>query len=129
MPAERICHGDVGQYECWRHGRAAKSVKDQQCVGGSATAHHTGLRVNGPKDDAATFAIAQNMRGDIAGINVLKATMGLGPSTDSVAIHAGTAIADLLKKMKAKAVQACQAGLDSDSYSALKTNLILCGRN
>ena len=26
----------------------------------------TGLRVNGPKDDAATFAIAQNMRGDIA---------------------------------------------------------------
>ena len=56
------------------------------------------------------------MRGDIAGINVLKATMGLGPSTGNVAIDAGTAIADLLKKMKAKAVQACQAGLDSDSY-------------
>ena len=28
----------------------------------------TGLRINGPKDDAATFAIAQNMRGDIAGM-------------------------------------------------------------
>ncbi|MBT3701567.1 MAG: flagellin, partial [Alphaproteobacteria bacterium] len=27
----------------------------------------TGLKVNGPKDDAATYAIAQRMRGDIAG--------------------------------------------------------------
>ena len=26
----------------------------------------TGLRVNGPKDDAATFAIANNLRGEIA---------------------------------------------------------------
>ena len=33
----------------------------------------TGLRVNGPKDDAATFAIAQNMRGDIAGMGAVKA--------------------------------------------------------
>ena len=27
----------------------------------------TGLRVNGPKDDAATYAIAQNQRGDVGG--------------------------------------------------------------
>jgi flagellin len=33
----------------------------------------TRLRVNGPKDDAATFAIAQNMRGDIAGMGAVKA--------------------------------------------------------
>ena len=89
--------------------------KTNSVLEGVQLPHHTGLRVNGPKDDAATFAIAQNMCGDIAGINVLKATMELGPSTGNVAIDAGTAIADLLKKMKAKAVQACQAGLDSDS--------------
>jgi len=80
----------------------------------------TGLRVNGPKDDAATFAIAQNMRGDIAGMNALNTTLGLGQSTVNVAIDAGKAISELLIEMKAKAVQASQSGLDSDSYSALQ---------
>ena len=28
----------------------------------------TGLKVNGPQDDPATFAIAQNLRGQIAGL-------------------------------------------------------------
>ena len=37
----------------------------------------TGLRVNGPKDDAATFAIAQNMRGDIAGMSAVKTNLSL----------------------------------------------------
>ena len=32
----------------------------------------TGLRVNGPKDDASTYAIAQNMRGDIVGLGAVK---------------------------------------------------------
>ena len=79
----------------------------------------TGLRVNGPKDDAATFAIAQNMRGDIAGMTAVKTNLSLGQSIVSVAIDAGKAIADLLIEMKAKAVQASQEGLDADSYTAL----------
>jgi flagellin len=79
----------------------------------------TGLRVNGPKDDAATFAIAQNMRGDIAGMSSVKTNLSLGQSVVSVAIDAGKAIEDLLIEMKAKSVQASQAGLDSDSYTAL----------
>jgi flagellin len=79
----------------------------------------TGLRVNGPKDDAATFAIAQNMRGDIAGMTSVKTNLSLGVSVTSVAIDAGMAIADLLTEMKAKAVQASQAGLSTDSYTAL----------
>ena len=79
----------------------------------------TGLRVNGPKDDAATFAIAQNMRGDIAGMSAVKTNLSLGQSVVSVAIDAGTAIADLLTEMKAKSVQASQEGLDADSYTSL----------
>ncbi|MBT4710009.1 MAG: flagellin [Alphaproteobacteria bacterium] len=79
----------------------------------------TGLRVNGPKDDAATFAIAQNMRGDIAGMSAVKTNLSLGQSVTSVAIDAGTAIANLLTEMKAKSVQGSQSGLDSDSYTAL----------
>ena len=80
----------------------------------------TGLRMNGPKDDAATFAIAQNLRGDIAGMNAFKTTLGPGQSTVNVAIYAGKAISNLLIEMKAKAVQASQVGLDSESYSALQ---------
>ena len=79
----------------------------------------TGLRVAGPKDDAATFAIAQNMRGDVAGMAAVKTNLALGQSIVNVAIDAGKAIADLLTEMKAKAVQASQEGLDSDSYVAL----------
>ena len=79
----------------------------------------TGLKVNGPKDDASTFAIAQNMRGDIAGLGAVKTNLALGQSITNVAIDAGKAIADLLTEMKAKAVQASQEGLDVASYNAL----------
>ena len=79
----------------------------------------TGLRINGPKDDAATFAIAQNMRGDIAGMSAVKTNLSLGQSVVNVAIDAGKAIEDLLIEMKAKSVQASQAGLNTDSYTAL----------
>ena len=79
----------------------------------------TGLWVNGPKDNAATFAIAQNMRGDIAGMSAVKTNLSLGQSIVNVAIDAGKAIEDLLIEMKAKLVQASQSGLDTDSYTAL----------
>jgi len=79
----------------------------------------TGLKVNGPKDDASTYAIAQRMRGDIAGMQAVKTALAAGESTVNVAITAGKAMAGLLTEMKAKVVQANQAGLDTDSKSAL----------
>ena len=79
----------------------------------------TGLRVNGPKDDAATFAIAQNMRGDIAGYGSVGISLAMGESVVNVAIDAGKSIADLLTQMKGKAVQASQEGMDQNSYNAL----------
>ena len=79
----------------------------------------TGLKINGPKDDASTYAIAQRMRGDIAGMNAVKVALATGDSTVNTAISGGKAIADLLTEMKAKVVQANQAGLDSQSRTAL----------
>ena len=81
----------------------------------------TGLRVNGPKDDAATFAIAQNMRGDIAGYGSVGISLAMGESVVN-AIDAGKSIADLRhrrRQMKGKAVQASQEGMDQNSYNAL----------
>ncbi|MBM3507975.1 MAG: flagellin [Alphaproteobacteria bacterium] len=79
----------------------------------------TGLKVNGPKDNAATFAIVQNMRGDIAGIGAVKNALALGESTVDVAIDGATAVSDLLVEMKSKAVDASQSGLAGASQTAL----------
>ena len=38
----------------------------------------TGLKINGPKDDASTYAIAQRMRGDIAGIQSVEIALANG---------------------------------------------------
>ena len=82
----------------------------------------TGLKVNGPKDDASTYAIAQRMRGDIAGIQSVEIALANGDSVVNTAISGGKAIADLLTEMKAKTVQANQAGLDTASRTALNND-------
>jgi flagellin len=79
----------------------------------------TGLKVNGPKDDASTYAIAQNMRGEIAGMRAVKTALANGAAVVNVAIEGGKSIADLLVELKAKTVQANQAGLDAASRTAL----------
>jgi flagellin len=79
----------------------------------------TGLKVNGPKDDASTFAIAQNLRGDVRGWQSVQIALRGGESTVNVAIEGGREISDLLLEMKAKVVQANQAGLDAVSRSAI----------
>ena len=84
----------------------------------------TGFRINGPKDDASTFAIAQRMRGDIAGMNAVKTALATGDSVVNTAISAGKAIADLLTEMKAKVVQANQSGLDTQSRTALHNDFV-----
>ena len=66
----------------------------------------TGLKINGPRDDPSTFAIAQNMRGDIRGMQAVKISLTTGESVTNVAVAGALAISDLLLEMKAKIVQA-----------------------
>ena len=80
----------------------------------------TGLKVSGPKQDASSYAIAQNMRGDVAGLNSVKTALSNGEAVVNTAITAGQSVADLLTEMKAKVVQANQAGLDAASLLALQ---------
>ena len=88
----------------------------------SQTRVTTGLRVNGPKDDASSYTIAQRMRGAVAGNEAVKIALANGESVVNTAVEAGKSIADLLTEMKAKVVQANQAGLDSSSRSALQND-------
>jgi flagellin len=67
---------------------------------------NTGLKVGKARDDASTFAIALGMRSDIAGFKSVRENLSLGKSTLGVASAAGEQIAEQLKDIKAKVVQA-----------------------
>ena len=83
----------------------------------------TGLKVNGPKDDAAIFAIAQALRGQETGATAVKSALSAGEATVATALAAGQTVSDLLIEMKAKIVQANQSGLDASSRNALTNDL------
>ena len=50
---------------------------------------NTGLKVASAKDNGATFAIAQTLRGDVAGLNAVKSSIDRASSTLDVALAAG----------------------------------------
>jgi flagellin len=65
----------------------------------------SGLKVAGAADDASTFAIAQGMRGDIAGLKAASQSISLGKSTVGVALSAAQQISDKLNELKEKATE------------------------
>ena len=79
----------------------------------------TGLKVANAKDDGATYAIAQNMRGDVAGYAAVTDSLNRGMSAVGVALSAGQSISDLIIQMKQKALAASDAALDTASRNAL----------
>lgn len=80
---------------------------------------NTGLAVANAKDNGAIFAIAQDMRADVASYNAVGQSLDRGVSTVDVAMAAGEAISDLLIEMKEKALAASDSSLDADSRDAL----------
>lgn len=79
----------------------------------------TGLKVATAKDDGSTFAIAQNMRGDVAGYQAVTDSLNAGISSVDVALSAGQSISDLLVTMKQKALAASDASINTASRQAL----------
>ena len=67
----------------------------------------TGLRVGSPKDDAATFAIAQVLRGISA---QAVSSLNLGEAQVNTAVAAGEVASDLLIDLKAKALGSTAQG-------------------
>ncbi|MBS0278554.1 MAG: flagellin [Proteobacteria bacterium] len=80
---------------------------------------NTGLKVASAKDDGATYAIAQNMRGDVAGYSAVTDSINRGTSSVDVALSAGQSISDLLIEMKSKALAASDSSLDTASRAAM----------
>ena len=85
---------------------------------------NTGLKVATAKDNGATFAIAQNMRGEVAGFHAVADSLNRGVSAIDVAMSAGHTISDLLIEMKNKAVASADISLDTASREALNADFI-----
>ena len=79
----------------------------------------TGLKVATAKDDGSTFAIAQNMRADVAGYSAVTDSLNRGMSSVNVALSAGQSISDLMMELKQKALAASDASIDTASRQAL----------
>src|SRR5271155_5039108 len=75
------------------------------------TAIATGETVSGAQQNGAIFAIAQNMRGDVAGYNAVSESLSSGTSAVDVAMSAGQSISDLLIQMKSQALSASDSSL------------------
>src|ERR1700684_4560406 len=82
----------------------------------------TGETVSSAKDNGAIFAIAQNMRGDVAGYAAVSASLDNGSSTVDVALSAGQSISNLLIQMKQQALSASDTSLNTASRQALNAN-------
>ncbi|MCF6293838.1 MAG: flagellin, partial [Robiginitomaculum sp.] len=80
---------------------------------------NTGYKVASAKDNGGIFAIAQKLRGEVAGYNAVQQSLSRVQSTVDVASAAGTAVSDLLIEMKEKALAASDSSLDSASRTAL----------
>jgi flagellin len=80
---------------------------------------NSGLKVASAKDDGATYAIAQNMRGDVAGYSAVTDSINRATSSVDVALSAGQSISDLLIEMKSKALAASDTSLDTASRQAM----------
>jgi flagellin len=93
--------------------------KTQSELTTAQTAISTGLKVASAKDDGATYAIAQNMRGNVAGYGAVADSLNRGMSAVDVAMSAGQSISDLLVQMKSKALAAADVSLDTASRQAL----------
>jgi flagellin len=85
---------------------------------------NTGLKVGSAKDNGALFAIAQNLRADLGGLQAVQQSLDRGISTVSTALSAGEAISDLLIEMREKAAAASDEGQDAQSRQALNNEFV-----
>ena len=82
----------------------------------------TGLKVQGAKDNAAIWAIAQGQRADVGALAAVKQSMDRATSIADVALSAGESISDLLNQLKEKVTAAKDESLKTQSRQLLNAD-------
>ncbi len=79
---------------------------------------NTGLKVQGAKDNAATWAIAQNQRADMSALDSVKTSLNRATSIADVALAAGQQISDILVELRQKATAAADPSASAATRKA-----------
>ena len=82
----------------------------------------TGLKVQGAKDNAAIWAIAQQQRADVGALSAVKQSLDRATAVADVALSAGESISDLLNQLKEKVVAAKDGSLKTQSRELLNND-------
>jgi len=98
--------------------------KTQRSMDGVQSRINTGLKVAGSKDDSATFAVAQKLRGDLSGLKAVQGSLSRAKSTVDVALSGAETVSDILVQMKGKAMAASDDGIDTATRDALNEDFI-----
>lgn len=85
---------------------------------------NTGLKVATAKDNGAIFAIAQGMRADVQSLNAVTNSMNRAISVVDTGLAAGSAVSDLLKDMKEKALAAKDTTIDANTRAAYNADFV-----
>jgi flagellin len=85
---------------------------------------NTGLRIAGPKDNGAVWAMAQTMRMDVMAFNSVTQSLDRTISVTDTGIAAGTSVSDLLKDMKEKALAARDTTIDANARAAYNADFV-----
>ncbi|MBX9616948.1 MAG: flagellin [Brevundimonas sp.] len=82
----------------------------------------TGLKIQGAKDNAAIWAIAQGQRADIGALSAVKQSLDRATSIVDVALSSGESISDMLNQLKEKVVAAKDTSLKSQARELLNAD-------
>ena len=82
----------------------------------------TGLKVQGAKDNAAIWAIAQQQRADVGALSAVKQSLDRATSIADVGLSAGESVSDLLNQLKEKVVAAKDSSLKTQSRELLNAD-------
>jgi len=83
---------------------------------------NTGLKVNGAKDNASVWAVAQGQRADVGALSAVKMSLDRATSIADVTLAAGETVSDLLTQVKEKVVAAMDPSIDSAARGALNAD-------
>jgi flagellin len=85
---------------------------------------NTGLKVAGPKDNGAIYAVAQGLRAEVTSLGAVQNSLDRSVSVVDTAIAAGQSISDLLTEMKEKALAAKDATIDDNARAAYNADFV-----
>ncbi|MBX7248082.1 MAG: flagellin [Caulobacteraceae bacterium] len=83
---------------------------------------NSGFKVNGAKDNASIWAVAQNQRADVGALSAVKMSLDRATSIADVSLSAGESVSDLLTQIKEKVVAAMDPSISTESRTVLNAD-------